>query len=126
MHTLSDQRGRCQNYKAAFKWLPGNVHSVKVCALRVQAFVQKHYHRDLENVMMSLVDLDVSRLQRGTPEEVLLMICLIGECYHETTFCRFAGFVTAIVNYERNQKSQRSFKSVQINVNVFSSVLILL
>lgn len=30
------------------------------------------------------------------------------------------------VNYERNQKSQRSFKSVQINVNVFSSVLILL
>lgn len=71
--SFSDQRGRCQNYKAAFKWLPGSVHSVKVCALRVQASVQKHDHRDLGNVMMSLADLDVSRLQSGTPKEVVLM-----------------------------------------------------
>ncbi|KAJ4926401.1 hypothetical protein JOQ06_008575 [Pogonophryne albipinna] len=40
------------------------------CVGGAQAFAQKRYHRDLGNVMMSLVDLDVSRLQRGTPDEV--------------------------------------------------------
>lgn len=35
MHAHSLTRGGlCQNYKAAFKWLPGKVHSVEVCALR--------------------------------------------------------------------------------------------
>lgn len=37
----SYQRGRCQDCKTASKWLPGNVHSVKVCALRVETSVQK-------------------------------------------------------------------------------------
>lgn len=58
--------------------LPGNVHSVKVCASRVQAFVEKYYRRDLGNVMMSWKDLDVSRLQSGTPKEVVLMNYSVG------------------------------------------------
>lgn len=45
MIAFFDQRGRCHNYKTAFKWLPGNVHSVRVYALRVQAFVRKQRER---------------------------------------------------------------------------------
>lgn len=40
----------------------------------VHAFrTKKHYHRDLGNVMMSLVDLDVSRHQSETQKEVVWM-----------------------------------------------------
>ena len=69
----------------------------------------KHYHRDLGNVMMSLVDLDVSRLQRGTPDEVGLMDYSFGRVYHEMManfllFSAFAGFVTSVLINWRNQR----------------------
>ncbi len=45
----------------------------------VQDFVQKHCRRDLGNVMMSLMDVDVSRLQSGNLKEVVLMNYSVGE-----------------------------------------------
>ena len=42
--SFSDQRGRCQNYKTAFKWLPGNVHSalcIEGAGLRSKALPQR-------------------------------------------------------------------------------------
>lgn len=76
--------------------------------------------------------LDISRLQSGTPKEVVLMNYSAGECYHEMTrqtllFSAFAGFVTAILNCERNQRSPKSFRE-EMNLDVrqaFSSFLIL-
>lgn len=56
--SFSDQRGQHQNYKAVRKWLPGNVLSESWCTGGAG-------RRDLENVMMSFTDLDVSRLQSG-------------------------------------------------------------
>lgn len=72
-----DKRGRCQNYKAALKWLPGSVHPVKPGC--VKSAGQKHDHRHPGNAMMSLVDLDVSRLQSGTPNVLVLLDCLVWE-----------------------------------------------
>lgn len=88
------QRDPCQNYRSAFKWLPGNVHSVQVFALRVQAFVQKHYHRDLGNIMMSFADLDVSRFQSGTSKRVVLMNYLVREC--KVTWQTFSCFLNLL------------------------------
>lgn len=75
----ADRRGRCQNYKAASKWLPGSAHPVKPGAWRGAG--QKHDHRHPGNAMMSLVDLDVSRLQSRTPNVLVLLDRLVWEHY---------------------------------------------
>lgn len=119
--SFSDQKGRCQNYKTAFKWLPGNVHSVILCAFRVQAVVPKHYHRDLRNVMMSVVDVDISRLQSGTPKVVVLINYAVGRIVGmtwQTFFCFWHVLVLSLqslLNYWRNQRSWRSLKLVELN-----------
>lgn len=62
--SVSDQSGGCQNCKASFKWLPGNVHSYTRC-IKGAGLGPKHYQRDQWNVMMSLADLDVSKTSGG-------------------------------------------------------------
>lgn len=69
--SVSDQSGGCQNCKASFKWLPGNVHSYTRC-IKGAGLGPKHYQRDQWNVMMSLADLDVSKTTKWDPAEVVL------------------------------------------------------
>lgn len=59
MHAHSLTRGvGARITRLYLKWLPGSA----------QAFLQKHDHGDLGNAMMSLVNLDGSRLQREKDE----------------------------------------------------------
>lgn len=60
MHAHSLTRGvGARITRLYLKWLPGSA----------QAFLQKHDRGDLGNAMMSLVNLDGSRLQRGGKDE---------------------------------------------------------
>lgn len=71
MHAHSLSRGvGARITRLYLKWLPGSA----------QAFLQKHDHGDLGNAMMSLVNLDGSRLQRGkkTKEAVLMNYTVTG------------------------------------------------
>lgn len=83
-----------------------------VCALWVRALgsAQKHHYRHLGNVMMSLVDVDVSRHQSGTPKRVSLMdysvyrkmtklenLLLFSASVHKAAQCRKKVFSSLIL-----------------------------
>lgn len=87
MHAHSLTRGvGARITRLYLKWLPGSAQP---------AFLQKHDHGDLGNAMMSLVNLDGSRLQRGkkTKEVVLMNYAVTGRKSLQILLYCCIGFV---------------------------------